>query len=160
MLLNQILAYDFGNSPGREDKPWRFKTPLREGRITESNLPQFIDQFPADHFHGNPPSSSIALSFLLGGISHGKKNECDLKRGTGRGEQRRDIRSFEAHRSEKTKRYKQMKRTVSEINGLEDNAKTASAAASNTLETYPYDILYAVPVSVRPSSIRTCPSKS
>ena len=34
-----------------------------------------------------------------------------------------------------------MKRTVPELNALEDNARTASAAASNTLETYPYDIL-------------------
>ena len=34
-----------------------------------------------------------------------------------------------------------MKRTVSELNDLEDKARIASAAASNTLETYPYDIL-------------------
>lgn len=34
-----------------------------------------------------------------------------------------------------------MKRTVSELETLEDNAITASAAASKTLETYPYDIL-------------------
>jgi len=42
--------------------------------------------------------------------------------------------------------------TVSELNCSEDSAITASAAASNTLETYPYDILCGS--SLGPSSPR------
>ena len=43
------------------------KVSAPRGRITELHFPQFIDQLSADHFHGNPPSSSVALLILLGG---------------------------------------------------------------------------------------------
>ena len=35
-----------------------------------------------------------------------------------------------------------MKRTMFELNASKDNARIASAAAADTLETCPYDILY------------------